>query len=69
MQPNIGTVKDSLVVREPELRKARADTDSRPAVLSVWHDDDGIGRDDQPYLEDACSYDLFDLQDSGLVAA
>ncbi len=68
MQPHIRTVKDSLAVREPELRKARADTDSRPSIVSGRHDD-GIGRDEQSYLEDVCSYDLFDLQDSGLVAA
>jgi hypothetical protein len=68
MQRDTRAVKDSLAVREPELRKARADTGSRPSMVSGRHDG-STRRDDQSSLEDACSYDLFDLQDSGLVAA
>lgn len=69
MESDTRTVPDPSAVRELALRIAKADADNRPVVLSGWHDDDAIRRVDQSYLEDACSYDLFDLQDSGLVAA
>lgn len=68
MHADSRATRTPIAAREPAARRAAAPTRGRAAIVSAGQRDDVV-QAIWPDGEGACSYDLFDLQDSGLVAA